>query len=278
MSLRTLPDRFAGFFLQTLDKVVFLGRCLDLVPNHMEHTAVCPVFRTTNLGEILPPPHVLQHTKRTLFLFPRLRDLCKGSRVGSGREFGEQRVGLKRDLATVDILAIVGEGIATAVHAVGFRESTQACPAFCVLPFESLMEFAFSALVAGSLAVAFASRHETPALVCRNCGFDASGFFRFLVRLLDAVFTANIAFATTPDVADLAKEGGIVLEFLDATTTTFVKVEVKLAHGSSVHAWTRAELTHFLLHAIDTARFSHGALFCVSNPTFRFGYNFNPFS
>jgi hypothetical protein len=250
----------------------------------VEHAAVRPVTWATDLRHVLPCLHVGDHAARSDLVFPCGFDLHKDLRICVGREFRTQRVRVNGDLLAMDVLAVVVK-LGTFLLSTKSSRSHESTPAgflFLATALDALVQFALATLVAGSFAVAYACRHETPAFVCRDrcgetCGIPCLEFLPAPL-LSDAVSAASFAFAKAASTAPSASEFGVLLKFPCAACGSFAKVEVLLAHRSSVHAWTRAILMHFLLHAIDTARFSHGALFCVSTPRFRFGVLTDPFS
>lgn len=268
VSLGTLPDRVLRLFPETLNEFVLEGRRLDLVPDRVEHAAVRPVTRVTDLRHVLPCLHVGDHAALVGLVLPCGFDLHKDLRICVGREFRTQRVRVNGDLHSVDVLAVVVKHGAIRLSTKSSRshESTPAGFVFLATALDALVQFALATLVAGSFAVAYACRHETPAFVCRDrCG-DTCGIpcLKFLPAALspDAVSAASFAFAKAASTAPSASEFGVLLEFSCAACGSFAKVEVLFANSSSVHAWTRAILMNFLLHAIDAARFSHGARLC----------------
>lgn len=264
MPLGALSDRVLRLFPETLDELVLEGRRLDLIPDRVEHLAVRPVVGRTDLCQVLPCLHVGDHAALAGLVLPRGFDLRKDARLLGGREFRAQRVRVSRDLLAVDVLSVFVELETTvSTKSLRSRESTPTGFMFLATALDGLVEAALAALVAGSFAVAFAIGHETTAFVCRDCCGETLGVpcLEFVPASLfpDAESAASFASASTASTARLASELGMNGEFVATAFGSFAKVEVLFANSSSVHAWTRAILMNFLLHAIDAARFSHGA-------------------
>lgn len=201
MSFRTLTDGFLRLFPETLDEVVLVGGCLDLVPDRVEHLAVGPIAGVADLIEILPCLHVVEHTTLVGLVFPCCVDLREDAGLRGRREFRMERVRVFRNFATMDVLAVVVEGMASSVDAVGCRESTPAGFTFRTLAFEVLMEAAFAALVTFFFALADTAGQETSAFACGTSRCETLDFplTITLLSLLssDADAAPRFAFTTT---------------------------------------------------------------------------------
>ncbi len=201
MPFGTLADGFLRLFPETLDEVVLVGRCLDFVPDRVEHLAVGPIAGVADLIEILPCLHVVEHTTLVGLVFPCCVDLREDARVRVRREFRMERVCVFRNFATVDVLGVVVEGMASSVDAVGCREKTPAFKPHMTCDFEVPMEAALAALVTFFFAVADTAGQETSAFACGTSRSETLDF-PLAVTLLpllpsDADAAPRFAFTTT---------------------------------------------------------------------------------
>lgn len=181
--------------------------------------------------------------------------------MGGCRFFGVEIVDDDSDLATMDVLAVLVECGTNAACRLSVLHPLLT-PASGILQRTSdvgVMLGAFSMFGhEGTLTRTASSCHHLAALACRmGRGETISLAILFLLcAAIDARADAakDAIGRTTVLIAPRTADFGVFAEILATLAFLLAKVEVLLAHRLAVHAWTRAILTHFLLHAPDAAR------------------------